>query len=79
MNSTSSVEEIIDFIASGTTPESVMAFRPTLETSRRVENLVDRRKDGTISPEEQTELEDYLQLEHLMILAKARARRHLKV
>jgi hypothetical protein len=29
MNPTPFYEEIVDFIASGTTPESVVAFRPT--------------------------------------------------
>jgi hypothetical protein len=39
-----------------------------------VTELVERSKEGSISAEEQSELEDYLQLEHIMIMAKARAR-----
>jgi hypothetical protein len=71
-------EEIVDFIATGTTPESVVAFRPTRAAIQRVEDLVARSRDGVISSEEQAELDDYLQLEHLMILAKARARQKLQ-
>jgi hypothetical protein len=40
--------------------------------------LVENSRQGTISPEEQSELDDYLQLEHLLIVAKARARQHLE-
>ena len=77
MSGTKSYEEIIDFIASGTTPETVLAFRPSEGVQERVAELVARSKDGTLSPEEQSELEDYLQLEHIMIMAKARARQHI--
>ena len=76
MNPTKSYEEVIDFIAAGTTPEAVVAFHPSDSVQRRVAELVDRSREGGISPEDQSELEDYLQLEHIMIMAKARARQH---
>jgi len=75
MSATKSYDEIIDFIAAGTTPEAVVAFRPS-DSVQRVAELVEQSNDGSISSEEQSELEDYLQLEHIMIMAKARARRH---
>lgn len=77
MPPTPSYEEIVDFIASGTTPESVVAFRPTKDAIQRVEDLIAKSRDGVISLEERAELNDYLQLEHLLILAKARARQKL--
>ncbi len=70
-------EEIIDFIAAGTTPEAVVAFQPSPESLKRVKRLIELRQEGALSAEEETELEDYLHLEHIMIMAKARARRHL--
>lgn len=79
MSATKSYEEIIDFIAAGTTPEAVIAFRPSDTVQKRVASLVERSKTGAISPDEQSELEDYLQLEHIMIMAKARARQHSKL
>jgi hypothetical protein len=79
MRTTKSYEEIIDFIAAGTTPEAVVAFRPSNDVQRRVEELVERSKDGSISAEDQSELEDYLQLEHIMTMAKARARQHTRL
>ena len=79
MSATKSYEEIIDFIAAGTTPEAVIAFRPSDTVQKRVATLVEQSKTGAISPEEESELEDYLQLEHIMIMAKARARQHSKL
>lgn len=79
MSATKSYEEIIDFIAAGTTPETVLAFRPSDSVQRRVSELVQLSKQGGISAEDQSELEDYLQLEHLMIMAKARARQHTQL
>lgn len=79
MSATKSYEEIIDFIAAGTTPETVLAFRPSESVQRRISELVQLSKQGAISAEDQSELEDYLQLEHLMIMAKARARQHTQL
>jgi hypothetical protein len=78
MGSAKLYEEIIDFIATGTTPQTVVSFHPSDAAQRRVAELVERSKDGSISAEEHSELQDYLQLEHIMILAKARARRRLQ-
>jgi hypothetical protein len=79
MNATKSYEEIIDFIAAGTTPETVVAFHPSDGVQRRIAELVQRSNEGSISAEDQSELEDYLQLEHIMIMAKARARQHTQL
>ncbi|MGD9588617.1 MAG: hypothetical protein AB7Q37_03945 [Pyrinomonadaceae bacterium] len=77
MNSIKVYEEVVDFIAAGTTPQNVIAFRPSESAQNRVEDLMDREKEGGLSPTERSELDHYLQLEHLMRLAKARAREFL--
>ena len=74
MNTAKAYEEVIDFIAAGTTPRNVIAFRPSEAAQERVTDLLSREKEGALSPEEKSELDHYLQLEHLMRLAKARAR-----
>jgi len=79
MSSVKSYEEIIDFIARGTTPEAVIAFRPSDALQSRVAELSERARDGSISPEERSEFEDCLQLEHIMVMAKARARQHIQL
>ena len=70
-------EEVVDFIAAGPSPGKVVAFRPSEESRRRVADLIAREKVEGLSAEESSELEHYLQLEHLMRLAKARATQHL--
>ena len=79
MEATKSYEEIIDFFAAGTTPEAVVAFHPSDSVQQRVAALVESSKEGSISSEEQSELDDYLQLEHIMIMAKARARMYTQL
>ena len=72
-------EELIDFIAAGTTPDNVVAFRPSEETKQRVADLLCREKTTGLTPDELSELDRYMQLEHLMRLAKARARKYLSI
>ena len=79
MEATKSYEEIIDFFAAGTTPEALVAFHPSDSVQQRVAALVESSKEGSISSEEQSELDDYLQLEHIMIMAKARARMYTQL
>jgi hypothetical protein len=71
-------EEVVDFIAAGASPENVVAFRPSEATRRRVVELVAREKTSSLTPDEVSELNHYLQLEHLMRLAIARARQYLR-
>ena len=69
--------EIIDFIAAGSTPGGIVNFRPSAAAKERVALLIQRETSIGLSPEETSELNHYMQLEHLMRLAKARARRYL--
>lgn len=69
--------EIIDFIASGTTPEAVAQYRPSLELQERVSALVEREKEGALSLDEKAELDHFMELEHIMRMAKAKARQLL--
>ena len=66
MSAVKAYEEIIDFIAVGTTPKNVIAFRPSEAAQERVADLLSREKEGQLSHEEKSELDCYLQLEHLM-------------
>jgi hypothetical protein len=74
MNTVRAYDEVIDFIASGTTPQNVIDFHPSERTQDRVDELLLKSKNGEISASERSELDHYLQLEHLMRMAKARAR-----
>jgi hypothetical protein len=69
--------EIIDFIAAGTTPEAVANFRPSPEAQQRVAELVEQEKSDGLSPEERAELDHFEELEHILRMAKAKARQIL--
>lgn len=71
-------DEILDFLAAGTTAEAIANFRPSEEAQARVRELIERRGEAQITPAENEELEEYLRLEHLMIMAKARAQIRLQ-
>jgi hypothetical protein len=71
-------DEFIDFIAQGTSPESVTKFQFSEATKERIEDLVERAKLADLSPSEKTELEQFLVVEHLIRLAKAKAHQYLQ-
>ena len=71
---TTACDEIIDFIVAGKSSEQIDAFRPSEQTQARISYLLDLAKGDSLNQAERAELEDFLQLEHLMIMAKARAR-----
>ena len=66
--------ELVDFVAAGSTPEEVANYRPSAEAQERVAELVEREKASTLSEEEAAELGHFLELEHILRMAKARAR-----
>ncbi len=72
-------EEVIDFIASGTKPETVIRFHPSGSVKERVADLIEREKTDGLPADEQAELDLYLQLEHLMRLVRARARHYVNL
>jgi hypothetical protein len=69
-------DEVIEFIASRE-PQAVIGFKPSSEGRQRAWDLIERQKEQMLSPEDAAELQHYLELEHLMRLAKSRARQLL--
>lgn len=71
---TRAYDEIVDFIAAGTTPNSVAQFEASQETKDHVADLIHKEKPAGLTPQARSELDHFIWLEHLMRLAKARAR-----
>ena len=65
--------DVADIIAQ-MAPEKVVAIKASPQMSERVEELVQKRKDQQIGPDETSELERFLALDLFIGLAKARAR-----
>ena len=51
-----------------------MVFKISAVAQERLENLLDKNREGTLSPGERVELDTYLQLSERMTILKARAR-----
>ena len=73
MASNSVYLEIVDFFASGTTPQTVVDFQPSLAAQQRALELLELSKRDQLTPEQQSELEHFTELEHILRMAKARA------
>lgn len=71
-------EEVAEFLAT-LDPKRLLELHPSDVVQVRVEVLIDKKKNNTLTPEEQYELDRYMALEHLIALAKVRARIHLAV
>lgn len=69
--------EIIDFFAAGTTPQAIIEFQPSPAAQQRAIELLELAKQGRLTPEQESELEHFTELEHILRMAKARARQIL--
>jgi hypothetical protein len=69
--------EIVDFFASGTTPQAVVEFQPSAAARERALELLELSKGDGLTPEQESELEHFTELEHILRMAKARARQIL--
>ncbi|MBD2292029.1 hypothetical protein H6G06_00670 [Anabaena sphaerica FACHB-251] len=70
-------DEIVDFIAAGTTPQSVINFHISETAQNRLEDLIDKAKNNELTKEEKRELDIFLNLEHIIRLAKAKAHKYI--
>jgi hypothetical protein len=65
--------EVLDFLLMRPTPHDILAFKVSDAAQARLQLLLDRNPEEALSAPEEAELDIYEQLEHLMILLKARA------
>ena len=69
--------EIISFLARGPRPEEIIAFRPSETHRERSRELLNKNRQGRLTQPEGGELEEMGQLNFLMMLLKAEARKVL--
>lgn len=70
-------EEVADFIAV-LDPNKLLELKPSKTVQSRVNDLITEKTEHGLSSENQYELDRYLAIEHLIALAKVRARQYLK-
>lgn len=65
--------EVIEFLVSGPPPREITAFKVSEKAQARLRKLLDKNRESLLTSAEQAELDLYEQIEHVMILLKARA------
>jgi hypothetical protein len=67
-------EEVAEFLASCPSPEKLLTFRPSARALQRFNALLARSKTGSLSTEEEWELDQFEHIEILLQSIKARLR-----
>ncbi len=68
------VDDVADFLASSPSREELLAYRPSRRAQERFKALPDRSKHGSLSDEEEWELNQFEHIEILLQAVKARLR-----
>lgn len=67
------VAEIVAFLSSGVSPEQVAEFLVSPRAQERLRRLLALNQAGLLSQDEQAELDESEQIEHIIVLLKAQA------
>src|SRR5258708_39388360 len=78
MGSSALAAEVLTFLARGPQPEEIVAFRPSEKSVERIRELLDKNREGSLTPDEQSEMDHIQTLNHLFSLLKAHARQNLR-
>ncbi|WP_219907712.1 hypothetical protein [Aphanothece hegewaldii] len=66
-------DEVLDFLLKSPTPQEIITFKVSPQAQKRLQTLLLKNREATLTDNENAELDVYEKLEHLMILLKARA------
>jgi hypothetical protein len=69
--------EVLDFLVTSPGPREILAFKVSPATQARLGDLLEKNREEGLTELEQAELDAFEQIEHVMVLLKARARRLL--
>jgi hypothetical protein len=72
MDDTAIYDDLLDLLAESVEAERVLAFRLSAAKQARLDALLDKNRDGTLTAEERAELDAYERFEHVVRLLKAR-------
>jgi hypothetical protein len=72
------VSEVVSFLSTNPAPQAVMDFHLSDEAQTRLRRLLALNSDGVLSQEEQHELDELAQLEHVLVMLKARVAQQMK-
>ena len=65
-------DDLLDLLAAGTNADQVLGFRLPEESQRRLDELLQKNREGTLDDSDRAELSTFEQLEHVVRLLKAK-------
>jgi hypothetical protein len=65
-------DDLLDVLAESANAERLLAFRLSEPLQARLDILLEKNREGTLTHQEMTELDTYERFEHLVRLLKAR-------
>ncbi len=66
-------DDLLDLLSEGVNPGRLRRFRLSEAKQIRLDWLLERNREGTLTEEESAELDDFERFEHLVRMLKARA------
>ena len=75
---TSIQEEVLTFLLSTPTPHQIVDFHASEPAQERLLYLLESNRQGALSPEERAELDEASQMNHFIMLLKAKARQAIQ-
>lgn len=68
--------EVIQFLSQNPTPETLLQFHASARSQEHLQRLLSLSQADLLSPDEERELDELQQIEHILILLKARVYEH---
>jgi hypothetical protein len=69
---------VLQFLAGSPSPQAIIDFKPTPAIQERISELLEKNREGQLTPAEAAELDEYSQINSSLSLLKARAFKELK-
>ncbi len=70
--------DVLETLARLPSPQEILALRASPTLQERISTLLDKLRNGGLSPDEERDWQKYQYIEHLVRIAKAKAAIHLK-
>jgi len=71
-------EEVLTFLLSAPKPQDIIDFHASESAQERLRYLLEANRQGTLSTEERSELDEASQINHFIMLLKAKAHKTLQ-
>lgn len=66
-------DELVTILAEEMVPEHLLTFRLSSGRQERLDSLLSRNREGTLTPDETAELDGFAHFEHVVRMLKSRA------